>query len=114
MNNEEAKRVLLAYRPGLAVQDDPEVAEALALAQEDETLQGWLEQHEAFQEAVRSELRAMPVPRDLKARILTRQSRRKKIITPIWRPEFLLAAACLALGLILSALWMRGWSEAQM
>ena len=104
MNTEEAKRILLAYRPGTPDRDDPEVAEALQVAQHDSTLQRWLDQQTAFQETVRREVRRVAVPAGLREQILAQ----RKIVTPIWRrPEVLLVAACLALAVILTALWAR-------
>lgn len=102
MNLEDAKRILLAWRPGMDDSRDPEIAEALELARQEPELKAWLHEHVRFQEAVRDHLRRTPVPADLKQRILTQG----RVIRPVWRrPEFLLAAACLAAGLILSVFW---------
>ncbi len=38
MNRDEAKTILLRYRPGTADADDPEIATALALARQDPEL----------------------------------------------------------------------------
>ncbi len=104
MNSTEAKEVLLAYRPGTSDEADPEVQQALELARGDAELQHWLDQHLDFQKSVRRELRAIPIPSGLKARLLTQQ---KIVVVPLWkRSEFLLAAACLVVGLIVSALWI--------
>jgi hypothetical protein len=108
VNYQDAKRTLLAYRPDSVDRDDPEVAEALDLAQRDPALQAWLERHEAFQNTVRSELRSLPVPADLKARILSRSPAPNKVVRLDWhRPAWLLAAACVTLALVLSALWIQ-------
>ena len=48
MDKERAKFMLSAYRPGHEDQDDPEFAEALALAREDEELRRWLEDQRDF------------------------------------------------------------------
>ena len=42
MNRDEAKRLLLAYRPDSQDEQDPEITAALALARSDPELQGWL------------------------------------------------------------------------
>jgi hypothetical protein len=99
----EAKRILLAARAGSRDGLDPDVAQALALAERDPSLRDWLAQQQAFHSAVGRELRALPVPTGLKARILTQD---RVVIVPIWqRRTWLLAAACLVLSLALAALW---------
>ena len=108
MNSRRAKQVLVAFRPGTGDETDPEVAEALELARSDSELQSWLEQQRAFHNSIRMELLSIPIPSDLKARILNQG----KIVVPIWRrPEFLLAAACFAVALFVSALLMGRSSE---
>ena len=102
MNPIEAKRILLAYRPGTADADDAEVAEALAEARRDPGLHEWALQQAAFQQSMRTTLREMPVPPELRERILARN----KVLTPRWwqRPSALAAAAAIALFLGLA--WM--------
>lgn len=102
MNREEAKRILLAYRPGSQDAADEEVARALDLARSDAELKAWLDEVTTFQTAVRAQMRQLPVPAPLRDAILARC----KVVRPLWRrPEFLLAAACLVGGLVLAALW---------
>lgn len=97
MTRQDAMRVLLACRPGTGDEREPEVAEALALVERDAALRTWFEQHRFFQDKVRAQLRATPVPPGLRDRILAE----RKIVRPLWRrPEFLLAAACLAAALV--------------
>jgi hypothetical protein len=104
VNREQVKRILLAHRPGARPDGDLETEEALAVAQHDPELRSWLEQQHAFHDALRAELRSIPVPPGLKSSILAQD---KVIAMPIWRgPWFLLAAACLALTLIISGLWI--------
>ena len=96
MTREQAQRILLLYRPGRTDADDPEVAEALECARRDAELGQWLEQHSAFQVAMRSKLREVPIPPDLKDKILAQ----RKIVRPaIWwkNPAWLAAAAALVL-----------------
>ena len=105
MTREQARQVLLAYRPGAADAADPEVTAALDLAKRDSELDSWLQQQLDFHNTVSAELRQIPVPRGLKEKILADKPR---VIVPLWRrPEFLLAAACLVLGLVLSGLWFK-------
>ncbi len=105
MNLNDAKRILIAYRPGSNDDRDPEVAQALELMRTERGLQVWLEEQAAFHRTMRAALRSIPIPADLKERILAQ----RKIIAPFWRrPETLvLAAACLALALVVSALWVK-------
>ena len=108
MDREQAKQVLLAYRPGTEDESEPEVAQALDLAERDSDLHEWLQEQTAFHRSIRAQLRGISVPLDLKESILAR----RKIVVPIWRrPEFLLAAACIAIAFVLTAFWPRERSE---
>ncbi len=101
MNRDQAKHILLLYRPDSGDAQDVEIAEALALAQQDSELGAWLEQHQAFQSAMRAKLRQLEPPQQLKAAILANH---KKIIRPpFWRqpPVWAAAVAALVLGLAL-------------
>lgn len=73
MRSEEAKQILLLYRPGSADDQDPQVARALDLAREDPELSCWFHQHCAFQERVRAKLRQIKVPKHLKQALLARR-----------------------------------------
>jgi len=110
MNATEAKTILLAWRPGHGDLRDLEVASALELARREPVLKAWLERHSDFQRAVAKRLQEIPVPADLRARILARP----KIIAPVawWRkPAWLSAAAAVALLLGLAAWWVRPPAE---
>ena len=78
MNRDEAKTILLLYRPGTADADDPQIAEALALAKQDPELARWLEEHCARQEALRAKFRQITVPAGLKEQIISEQAARSK------------------------------------
>ncbi len=103
MNSSEVKRILAAYRPGFDDDPvDPEISAALDCAQKDPELRDWLEVQQTFHESVGTALRGIPVPPDLKTRILREQK-----IVPLWRkPQWLLMAACLAAALAIAALWL--------
>lgn len=108
MTREDAKHILLARRPWTADDQDPEVAEALALAGRDSELGAWLEKQTAFQESVRNHLRACAAPPDLRQAILAR----RRVIVPLWRrPDVLLLAACLVLAMVLATLWAPRMSQ---
>lgn len=106
MNRDEAKEILLLYRPGTADADDPAVAEAIAFARQDPDLAAWFKQHQAFQKAMRAKFREIETPGHLKLAVLTET----KIIRPaVWwqRPAWLAAAAAIALLLGYLAFWQR-------
>ena len=71
MNRDEAKHILLLYRPGTADASDPQIIEALALAQQDAELGRWFAEHCARQEILRAKFREIPVPAGLKEQIVS-------------------------------------------
>lgn len=80
MTIDEAKRVLVLFRPGTTDANDSEFAEALELARNHLELGAWFENHCAFQAAMRDKFRRLEVPPGLKARLeetqrLARQQR---------------------------------------
>lgn len=106
MNRDEAKTILLRYRPGTADADDPEIAAALALAKSDPGLTPWLAEHCARQEALRAGFRKITAPPGLKEQIISEQAAKGK--TGIRRRRLVLAAAAaLAALVILTPLWLQ-------
>jgi hypothetical protein len=107
VNRDEAKSILLLYRPGTADADDQQIAEALALANREPGLARWLEEHCARQEALRAKFRQIAVPAGLKEQIISEQAaflkknaRREKIVGAA-------AVAAIALSLIfLAPFWL--------
>src|SRR5580765_8582945 len=91
MNSTEAKEILMLYRPGRADAQDPEFAEALALAGSDPELGRWLEEHCAIQNAFQTKFRQIPVPEGLKEQIL---SERKAHTAFNGKQKLALAAVC--------------------
>jgi hypothetical protein len=65
MNRDEAKDILLLHRPGTADADDPQIAEALALAKQDAQLARWLEEQSARQQSLRAKFRQITAPSGL-------------------------------------------------
>lgn len=70
MNRDEARELLQCIRPEDRANPDPEVAEALALAENDAELREELENTLAFDEKVYAAMASIPVPAGLKDRIL--------------------------------------------
>jgi anti-sigma factor RsiW len=88
MNREEAKLILQSYRPGGQDAGDPQFAEALALAKQDAGLAAWFAQQQKFDAQVSREIKSLPMPFDLRAKILARENLpRQKIVelpAPAW------------------------------
>lgn len=70
MNNDEAKFILSAYRPTGDDASDPRFAEAITQAERDPELAHWFEAERRFDAAFANALEAVPLPRDLRAKIL--------------------------------------------
>lgn len=107
MTQNEAKEILLLYRPGTTDADDPEVAEARLLAEQDPELRQWFTQEQAFQSKMRAKFREIPAPERLKVQLLAR----RKIVRPpleFWqRPVWIAAAAIFVALLSLTIFWIR-------
>jgi hypothetical protein len=97
VTREEAKQILMLYRPGTADADEPDLQQAMDMARADADLGAWFEQHRAFNQTIRSQLRGIQAPPHIKAAILAH----RKIVPlprPWWQqPGWVAAAACLAL-----------------
>ena len=106
MNVNEAKTVLLLYRPGTADAEDPQLVEALALAQTDPRLASWLENHSVCQEVLRAKIRNIPVPAGLKEQIISEQPARERL--PHRHPRL---TAAVLVGIILLALLTIFWPQ---
>jgi hypothetical protein len=101
MNREEAKEILMLYRPGTVDAEDPEIERAMEVARQDPELGRWFENHRRFQQSMRAKFRAIEVPEHLKMALLAGQ----KIVPlqqPWWqKPVWLAAAAAVILLLTL-------------
>jgi uncharacterized membrane protein YbaN (DUF454 family) len=102
VNHDEAKTILLLYRPGTADADDPQIAGALAFARRDPELSRWLEEHCARQNALCEQFRQIAVPEGLKEQIISEEAARTKVV--FRRPGVVLAAATMAALFVLTAL----------
>jgi hypothetical protein len=87
VNRDDAENILLLYRPGTADTNDPQIAEALALAKRDPDLTRWLEEHSSRQDALRAKFRQIAVPAGLREQIISeraalveKNSQRKRIL----------------------------------
>lgn len=99
MNSDEAKQVLLLYRPGTPDVDDPQVAAAMDVAREDPELAAWFQQHVQFQKSMRTNLREIPVPGHLKTALLVRK--RSLDQRPWWvRPQSIWLSSAAAVALL--------------
>jgi uncharacterized membrane protein YbaN (DUF454 family) len=107
MNRDEAKTILLLYRPGTADGADAEIAAALALARQEPELTRWLAEHCARQEAVRAGFRRITAPAGLKEQIISEQAAHEKML--FWRQRVaLVAAAAVVVALVvLTPLWFQ-------
>jgi hypothetical protein len=109
MNREQAKEILLLYRPGQDSAGDPELKEALVLAGQDPELGRWFEEHRCFQEAVRASFREITPPADFRETLL---AARKVVPLPParsraagWGVALVAAAALLMLLGVLGRFW---------
>ena len=107
----EAKAILLLYRPGSADEQDPQVAEALALANRDVELGRWLAEHCARQEALRGKFREIVVPAGLMEQIISEQAARGR--SHYWRPRLVLAGLVVILGVLLAPYWLLPYLRAR-
>jgi uncharacterized membrane protein YbaN (DUF454 family) len=110
VNREEAKNILLLYRPETADAGDPQIAEALALAKRDPELARWLDEHCARQSALRIKFRQIAAPAGLKEQIISERAAHEKII--FWRQKVVLAAAAVVvIFVILAPLWFHSRAD---
>ena len=108
MNNEEAKLILQAHRPGGQDANDPRFREALEQAQRDPELARWFANEQALDSRISTKVQAaIKPPAHLKSQLLAQ----RKIVRPVawWKmPAWqLAAAACLALLVTLGVLWLK-------
>lgn len=105
MNSDEAQQILLLYRPGTADAEDPQIAEALALAKQDPELASWLEEHCKVQAALRAKFRQLAPPAGLQAQIISEYAASRWKIPARQKIQFALALLILLLG-ALAVFWL--------
>lgn len=98
MTSKDASFLLGSYRPNGADSTDPEFSDALAQAARDPALDQWFQDQRQFDSAIAAGLQSLPLPADLRSRILT-GGRISRISRPAsWRlPRRLWAIAAMLL-----------------
>jgi hypothetical protein len=102
MDSQQAKEILLSYRPGVDDAKNPAIVAALHQLDHDPELAKWFQQMQEADRAIRGLLRETPVPFGLKHRILAEQ----KVARPDFgwrRPAVIAAAAAIVMLGVLSA-----------
>jgi uncharacterized membrane protein len=112
VNRDEAKAILLLYRHGTADAEDPQIAEALAMARQDEVLARWLEMHCAKQVVLSEKLRQIKAPAGLKEQIVSEQAASEKVVS-VWQRKISLVPVVVIIFLTcaLAAIWISGRGE---
>lgn len=105
MNRARAREILAGYRPGHDLAQDPQVAAALALLEQDPELARWFAHEQALDTALRHRLQEIPIPSGLEARILANRPTRRARPIRWWNATLLPAAATLLLVIGVSAAW---------
>jgi hypothetical protein len=95
VDSRQAREILALYRPGSTDAADPQMAEALDLVKHDPELATWFQEHCAVYTAIRSKLKAIPIPPGLKRQIIVGQADHARIIPLPASAKILLAAAAL-------------------
>jgi len=107
VNKSEAQKILLLYRPGTADERDPAFVQALAELERDPELKAWFEEHCRFQRALAAKFSQIPVPADLKDRILAEQATIIHPAFPQWTGKLLAVAALLILLISMGTMLMK-------
>lgn len=100
MNRDDAKNILLLYRPDTVDVADPQAAEALALVKQDAELADWFRELSARQDILRAKFRQIQAPAGLKEQIISEQAAREKMI--VWRRTTALTALAAAVVVLLT------------
>ncbi len=99
MDEQQARLILQAYQAGVA-DDEPEVAEALEMAKRDPELGRWFAEEQAFDQAMASQLEAIPAPLGLKTRLLAQAAATETARPQRWSWVVKLAGAAALLFLL--------------
>lgn len=109
MDREQAKEILLRYRPGTRDEEDTDVRAALDQASRDPELAVWLGKHREFQQQAHQKFQSLEVPAGLREQILSE----RKVRLSTWRSPRRLAVGALAVALAALGLfiWFRPGPE---
>src|SRR5262245_30096605 len=101
MTSQEAKAVLMLYRPGISDPKEAEFVEALACTRKDQELDRWFQETCSVQTVLRNKFRDIPVPDGLKEQIIS--ERQVKLAGPTKR-TLLVASLCVLVVLLVSGI----------
>ena len=105
VSRNESKQILLLFRPGTADAEDPQIAEALALAKQDTEFACWLEAHCEWQAALCAKFRQIAPPAGLKEQIISEHAASRRRISTRQKIQFALALLILLIG-ALAVVWL--------
>lgn len=111
MNVEEAKKILLINRNGTAEADEPEIAQALLLAESNPELGRWLETQTTLQLALRAKFSEIKPPPGLKEQILSEHAAGKRVAAAPRLGWYALAAVLLVMGTLVLVWYPRPMSD---
>ena len=97
MNIEQAKEILLLYRPGMTDAGNPDFTAALELAKRDDALRRWLDSLMASHEKIRGEFKRIPTPEGLREQILSE----RPVAEAVWHRNLSWRQAATVAALIL-------------
>jgi hypothetical protein len=107
MRRDEARIILLRYRPGTPDREEPEMREALALAQVDEELSRWLADNGTSQQLLRTTFKQIQAPEGLLQQIISEQTAGRRAATnQQWLKCIRLVATITVVGVIGGAIWL--------
>lgn len=105
MNNQDARFILCAYRPGGRDAGDPAFAEALAQVERDPELRSWWERERGLDAALAARLQDVAPPAGLREAILA-GGRASRPVRRAWRlPVWLATAAAVLVLLVAAVMW---------
>ena len=106
MNRDEARQILLLYRPDTADAADPQFAEALALAKSDTELSHWFTEHCARQKKLGEKFRQVTAPAGLMQQIVSEQAASQRMALSRRRfTRMVVATAALAMMFLAGMFW---------
>jgi hypothetical protein len=111
MSKDEARELLLLFRPGTADDNDPEFAAAMEFARSDSELNAWFEQHCAFQSAALDSFDTLHAPAGLREQIVSERPAPLDASRHNGRFAILAVAAALVVAAVVTGIWLT-WAPA--